>query len=191
MLPSRMLDLDALDRADPLGGFRDRFALPRGVVYLDGNSLGCLPRATAARVADVVAREWGDGLIRSWNEAGWIDLPRRVGAKIARLIGAGDDEVIVADSTSINLFKLLAGASRAEAGPARDPHRGAQLPDRSLHRAGGRGAPQRRATQRARRRGDRGRGRHRAVVSLTHVDYRSSRMHDLAAVTTRAHEAGP
>src|SRR6266851_3457058 len=110
MLPSRMPDLDALDRADPLRGFRDRFVLPDGVIYLDGNSLGGLPSVTSTRVTEVIEREWGDGLIRSWNQAGWIDLPRRVGAKIARLVGARDDEVIVADSTSINLFKLLAGA---------------------------------------------------------------------------------
>lgn len=111
-----MLDLDALDRADPLRSFRERFVLPDGIIYPDGNSLGGLPRATAARVAHVVERERGDGLIRSGTEAGWIDLPRRVGAKIARLIGAGPDEVIVADSTSVNLFKLLAGAIALEPG---------------------------------------------------------------------------
>ena len=105
-----MRDLDALDRADPLRGFRERFTVPKDIVYLDGNSLGGLPRATAARVADVVEREWGEGLIRSWNQAGWIDLPRRVGDKIARLIGARAGEVIVADSTSVNLFKALSGA---------------------------------------------------------------------------------
>src|SRR5205085_2630654 len=103
-------DPDPRDRADPLRVFRDRFVVPKDVIYLDGNSLGCLPRATAARVAEVIEREWGEGLIRSWNQAGWIDLPRRVGDKIARLIGARAGEVIVADSTSVNLFKLLTGA---------------------------------------------------------------------------------
>src|SRR5882672_2222361 len=110
MLPSRMAYAAALDRADPLRAFRDRFIVPKRLVYLDGNSLGCLPRATASRVLEVVRLEWGEGLIRSWNVAGWIDLPRRIGAKIARLVGARADEVIVADSTSVNLFKLLAGA---------------------------------------------------------------------------------
>src|SRR6266851_5639439 len=161
MLPSRMPDLDALDRADPLRGFRDRFVLPDGVIYLDGNSLGGLPSVTSTRVTEVIEREWGDGLIRSWNQAGWIDLPRRVGAKIARLVGARDDEVIVADSTSINLFKLLAGA--LDLNPQR------RVPAEAVMKAIDESV---------------------AVVSLTHVDYRSGRMHDLAEVTTRAHQVG-
>ena len=82
-------DCAALDETDPLRAHRAAFALPDGVVYLDGNSLGALPRATGARVREVIEREWGEGLIRAWNSAHWIDLPRRVGAKIARLIGAG------------------------------------------------------------------------------------------------------
>ncbi|MEP6967960.1 MAG: kynureninase, partial [Pseudomonadota bacterium] len=103
-------DLARLDAADPLAGLRDAFDLPKGVIYLDGNSLGALPKATAARVADVVSRQWGEGLIRSWNTNGWIEAPTRVGAKIAALIGAAPHEVVVADSTSVNLFKLAAGA---------------------------------------------------------------------------------
>ena len=78
----------AMDAQDPLAAHRGKFALPEGLMYLDGNSLGALPRATGARVREVIEREWGDGLIRSWNAAHWIDLPRRVGAKIAQLIGA-------------------------------------------------------------------------------------------------------
>jgi kynureninase len=104
------LDLDdvrKLDRLDVLADFRNRFDLPAGVIYLDGNSLGALPRQTASRLADVVAQEWGNGLIRSWNSADWIGAPARVGAKIARIVGASPHEVIVADSTSVNLFKLL------------------------------------------------------------------------------------
>ena len=85
-------DCEALDRADPLAGFRDRFALPEGVIYLDGNSLGPLPRATPARLAAVAEAEWGDDLIRSWNQHGWIGLPLRVGDKIGRLIGAAPGE---------------------------------------------------------------------------------------------------
>ena len=102
-----MLDIRALDEADILAGFRGRFDLPSGVIYLDGNSLGALPRQTAARVGAAVAQEWGAGLIRSWNDAGWIEAPARVGAKIARIVGARPHEVMVADSTSVNLFKLL------------------------------------------------------------------------------------
>src|SRR3954452_16127668 len=101
-------DPDALDRADALAAFRARFALPEGVVYLDGNSLGALPRATAARVGAAVETEWGRDLIRRWTEQGWTALPLRLGDKIARLIGAAPGEVAVADSTSVNLFKLLA-----------------------------------------------------------------------------------
>ncbi len=103
-------DAVARDAEDGLAFARARFALPPGLIYLDGNSLGCLPRRTAARVADTVVKEWGEGLIRSWNDARWIDAPARLGARIARLIGAGDNEVIVTDSTSVNVFKLAAAA---------------------------------------------------------------------------------
>src|SRR5579863_3763231 len=105
-------EVQALDRGDPLAGMRDKFLLPEGVIYLDGNSLGPLARTARTRIADVVDREWGEGLIRSWNEARWIEAPRRVGGKIARLIGARPDEVVVADSTSVNLHKLLVAALR-------------------------------------------------------------------------------
>ena len=103
-------DCVALDCADPFAAFRDRFALPAGVIYLDGNSLGALPKATEARIAQLVREEWGTGLIRSWNDHDWVELPRRVGDKLARLLGAREGEVIVGDSTSVNIFKLLAGA---------------------------------------------------------------------------------
>jgi len=99
-----------LDLADPLAPMRNQFFLPRGVIYLDGNSLGALPKATRGRLDEVIQQEWGDGLIRSWNESGWIEAPQRVGDKIARLIGARPGEVIVADSTSVNLFKTLSAA---------------------------------------------------------------------------------
>ena len=112
-----LADCEALDATDPLAGFRNRFALPEGVIYLDGNSLGALPRATAAHLSQVIEAEWGSGLVRSWNDADWIDAPRRVGAKIARLLGARDDEVLVADSTSVNIYKLLRAALSAD--PAR------------------------------------------------------------------------
>src|SRR3954451_5812175 len=93
------------DQADPLASFRDRFTLPDRVVYLDGNSLGALPRATAGRLAQGIAAEWGGDLITRGNMRGWIGLPTRVGDKITRLIGAGPGEVVVAYSTSVNLFK--------------------------------------------------------------------------------------
>ncbi|MCS7039573.1 MAG: kynureninase, partial [Caldilineales bacterium] len=106
----------ALDASDPLARFRERFVIADpGLVYLDGNSLGRLPRVTAELAATVVERQWGERLVRSWNE-GWLEAPARVGAKIARLIGAAADEVIVADSTSVNLFKLVVAALLHRAG---------------------------------------------------------------------------
>jgi kynureninase len=110
MTPHTLSDCQALDRQDPLRKLRDLFQLPEGVIYLDGNSLGVLPKATPARVAQAVAQEWGNDLIKSWNTAGWFQMPIKVGNKIAQLIGAKDDEVVAADSTSINLFKVLSAA---------------------------------------------------------------------------------
>ena len=102
----------AADAADPLAHCRSRFALPESVIYLDGNSLGALPAATPAAQTDLVERQWRDRLIRGWNE-GWIEAPRRVGAKIAPLIGAGAHEVIATDSTSANIFKLIVAVLQA------------------------------------------------------------------------------
>jgi kynureninase len=110
MTPHTLSDCQVLDQQDPLRSLRDLFQLPEGVIYLDGNSLGVLPKATPARVAQAVAQEWGNDLIKSWNTAGWFQMPFKVGNKIARLIGAKDHEVVAADSTSINLFKVLSAA---------------------------------------------------------------------------------
>ena len=103
-------EAEALDAADPLAHFRDRFALREGLIYLDGNSLGALPKATPARVAETIEQEWGEGLITSWLGAEWSTMPRRIGDKLARLLGARAGEVVAADSTSVNLFKALAAA---------------------------------------------------------------------------------
>ena len=108
--------LEALDRIDPLAPLRDKFLLPPGVIYLVGNSLGALPRSTAARVSRVIEKEWGQDLITSWNRHDWIAMPQRVGDKIARLIGADAGEVVVAESTSINLFKVQAAALKMRPG---------------------------------------------------------------------------
>ncbi len=107
-----LADVRALDAADPLRDFRARFDLPEGVIYLDGNSLGPLPSATPQRIADAVTVQWGRGLVTSWNEHDWIGAPQRVGDKIASLIGARAGEVVVADSTSVNLYKLILAAAR-------------------------------------------------------------------------------
>ena len=94
----------AADRADPLAPLREQFTLAAGTIYLDGNSLGVPPSASAARAQAVIGGEWGEGLIRSWNTAGWFAMPKRLGNKLAKLIGAADDEVVVTDTISINLF---------------------------------------------------------------------------------------
>ena len=107
---SSRADCAALDAQDPLARLRDRFELPDGVIYLDGNSLGARPRASLARAHEVVAQEWGQDLIKSWNTAGWFDLPKRLGDRLAPLIGAHAGEVVVTDTTSLNLFKALAAA---------------------------------------------------------------------------------
>ncbi|MGO4385871.1 kynureninase [Specibacter sp. RAF43] len=104
----------AADRADSLAAFRQRFILPEGVIYLDGNSLGPRPVGALERVQEVVANEWGEGLIRSWNTAGWFELPGRLGDKLARLIGGQGGEAVVTDTTSLNLFKALASAIRIQ-----------------------------------------------------------------------------
>jgi kynureninase len=185
-------DALTLDRADQLAPFRARFALPDDIVYLDGNSLGALPKATPARLAAVIESEWGDGLIRSWNRHGWIDLPRRVGDKIGRLIGARAGEVMVADSTSVNLFKLIAAALRLR------PERRIIVSEREnfptdLYVAQGLiellGARHelRLATPETL---DDVVGDDVALVMLTHVNYRSGRMHDMEAVTRLAHDSG-
>lgn len=178
----------ARDAADPLRHCRDRFVLPAGV-YLDGNSLGALPRATAAAMAGVVERQWGADLIAGWNDHGWIDAPARLGARIAPLIGAREDEVIVADSTSANLFKLLVAACLAR------PDRGTIVTEpgnfpTDLYIAQGVAAilPGRHVA--AVRDVAAAIGPNTAVVLLTHVHYKSGAMYDMAALTAAAHAAG-
>jgi kynureninase len=108
--PLSRAEAEALDQADPLATVRQAFHLPEGLIYLDGHSLGPATFAALARVRQSAEAEWSHGLIRSWNDAGWIDLPARVGGRIARLIGAQRAEVIVCDSVSVNLFKLASAA---------------------------------------------------------------------------------
>jgi kynureninase len=183
---------EELDRRDPLAAFRERFLLPEGVLYLDGNSLGPLPKAVPVRLREVVEREWGLGLIRSWNTAHWIDLPQRVGDKIAPLVGAGPGEVVAADSTSVNLFKLLCAAL-------------AVAPERRviLSEAGNfptdlyvaEGVRDLLARGHELRLVDAGElegaiDEEVAVLMLTHVDFRSGFRHDMSALTAAAHSKG-
>ena len=187
-------DCQALDAQDPLRALREQFQLPPNTIYLDGNSLGVLPKTAAARVADVVTREWGTDLIQSWNKNHWFELPQRVGDKIARLIGAGPGEVVAADTTSINLYKVLSAAVNICAEDA--PSRRQIVSERSnfptdlyiaeaLCKERGfelvlvepEGIAQA-LTARV------------AVLMLTHVNYRTGAMHDMAAVTAAAHAEG-
>ena len=180
----------ALDAADPLANCRERFVLPEGIIYLDGNSLGALPRATAAAVAATVERQWGDDLIASWNRHDWIGAPQRLGARIAPLIGARPNEVLVADSTSINLFKLLAAALAARPGRTTILSETGNFPS-DLYIAHGLAAMTG-ATLRTVEADDVADAidASTAVVMLTEVDYRSARRHDMMALTAAAHDAG-
>jgi len=173
-----------LDAADPLAHCRDRFALPDGLIYLDGNSLGALPRATGAAVAEVVERQWGESLITSWNKHGWIDSPATLAAKLAPLIGAALDEVLVCDSTSINLFKLLAAALAAT--PGRHvilSERGNFPTDLYIAEGVARMLPgvELRTVERAEIAA--ALDYQVAVLMLTHVDYRSGERHDMTALS--------
>ena len=187
--------LAELDRRDPLARFRSEFDLPAGVVYLDGNSLGPPPRRVLERLAEVARREWGEDLIRSWNVHGWIDLPRRAGDKIARLIGARPGEVVVADSTSIDLFKVVAAALELRPGRRVIVSEERNFPTdlymlQGLARLLGR--PEDPVELRYARREALGEalGDDVAVVALTQVDYRSGHLLDLAATTAAIHDAG-
>ena len=189
-----LTDCRALDAADTLRPLRDHFVLPEGVIYLDGNSLGVLPKKTAAHIAEVITREWGQDLIRSWNSAGWFHLPQRLGDQIAALVGAGPGELVATDSTSVNLYKVLSAALNMAAEDA--PGRKTIVSERSnfptdLYIAEGL----------CRERGYRlllvepgdildSLDEDVAVVMLTHVNYRTGAMHDMAAVTAAAHAAG-
>lgn len=180
----------ALDAADPLRAMRARFALPEGVIYLDGNSLGALPRATAGVLGDAVERQWGERLIRHWNE-GWIEAPQRVGAKIAPLIGARGDEVIVADSTSANLFKLIVAALRRTPGRKVVVSELGNFPT-DLHIAEGAVGCVPGASLRAVPRGalQAALDEDVALLLLTHVHYKTAERFDMAAWTQAAHDAG-
>ena len=187
-------DCQAHDRADALAPLRDLFELPAGVIYLDGNSLGAQPRAVPARVAAVVAQQWGRDLITSWNKAGWFALPRRVGDRIAPWIGAQAGQVVAADTTSINLYKALSAAlsiARQQDGTRRVVvsersnfptdlyiaealcrERGCTLKLIEPHEVLQSLQPD------------------VAVLMLTQVNYRTGALHDMAQVTAAAHAAG-
>ena len=187
-------DCIALDAQDPLRDLRKLFTLPEATIYLDGNSLGVMPAAAPARVADVVTREWGTDLIQSWNKNGWFAMPQKVGDKIARLIGAAPGTVVATDSTSVNLFKVLSAAMNIVATDA--PQRKQIVSERSnfptdlyiaeaLCKQHGMELvlvePEDMAASLT---------ANVAILMLTHVNYRTGAMHNMAAVTAAAHAEG-
>jgi kynureninase len=184
----------ARDAADPLQGFRDRFLIPDGIIYLDGNSLGPMPRAAAGVLSRTIEREWGQGLIRSWNSAGWFDMPVRLGDRVGALIGAAAGQTLVCDTTSINLYKAIHAAIGLK------PDRGVIIAEddsfpTDLYIIEGAmksaGRPMRRRLI-----GADGRSieslldRDVAVAVLSHVNYRTGALLDIAAITQQLHDAG-
>ena len=196
--------LQAADATDPLASFKDRFSLPEGLIYLDGNSLGPMPLGAAERAAEVINNEWAHGLIRSWNTAGWFEMPSRLGDKLARIIGGNDGETVVTDTTSLNLFKALASAVRIQQQDA--PTRRVILTERDnfptdIYIAEGisdflnsvnadtnehyevRLIDENLTLEQAL-------DDSVAVLALSHVNYRTGAMWDMDAVTAAAHAAG-
>jgi kynureninase len=179
-----------LDAADPLGFARERFTLPAGVIYLDGNSLGALPVAAPPALARTAERQWGEDLISSWNKHGWIEWPTRIAAKLGPIVGARSDELLIADSTSVCLFKLLAAAVRARRGRKKILTRTCNFPT-DLYVAQGLAdmlglelkavEPDEILTAI---------DEDTAVVTLTQVDYRSAAILDMARINAAARAVG-
>ncbi|PQZ89113.1 kynureninase [Arthrobacter sp. MYb227] len=192
------------DKNDVLASFRDHFSLPEGIIYLDGNSLGPLPLGAAERAAEVINNEWAQGLIRSWNTAGWFEMPSRLGDKLSKLIGGNDGETVVTDTTSLNLFKAIASTVRIQQQDA--PGRRVILSERDnfptdIYIAEGISDFLNSVKEET--------GEHYevrlidetlsledalddsvAVLALSHVNYRTGAMWDMHAVTDQAHAAG-
>ncbi|HEX3423999.1 MAG TPA: kynureninase [Sphingomicrobium sp.] len=179
-----------LDAADPLGFARERFQLPGETIYLDGNSLGALPVTATAALLNTAERQWGEDLIASWNDHGWIEWPTRIAAGLAPILGAKPSELLIADSTTVCLFKLLAAAVRARPGRRTIVSQEANFPT-DLYVAQGlcdmlglelRPVPPGEVLSAI--------DDDTAVVSLTHVDYRSAAIYDMELVSDAAHAAG-
>ncbi len=185
-----MQQAERLDAADPLAKWRGEFLLDEGLAYLDGNSLGALPKVVPARVEEVVREEWGAQLIASWNDAGWIDLPQKVGGKIASLVGAQGHEVIAADTTSINLFKLISAALAMRPGRKQVLSEPGNFPS-DLYMIEGleaQGLAERRLAERGNI--EAALDENVALLLLTHVHYKTGEMFDMARLTKAAHDVG-
>jgi len=178
------------DAADPIAFARERFRLPEGVIYLDGNSLGALPKAAPAALANTAERQWGDDLIASWNKHDWIDWPTRIAGKLAPIVGARRHELLIAESTSVSLFKLLAAAVRVRPDRKTILTQERNFPT-DLYVA--QGLAEMLGLQVKAVAPDDVIGAlddDTAVVTLTHVDYRSAAFYDMGAVNEAAHAAG-
>jgi kynureninase len=178
------------DASDPLAFTRERFRLPDGTIYLDGNSLGALPAAAPAALGGTAEQQWGEDLIASWNKHGWIDWPTRIAAKLAPIVGARPDELLIADSTSVSLFKLLAAAVQARPGRRTILSQQADFP--TDHYVAQGLADMLGVELRSVPAGDIADAidEQVAVVTLTHVDYRSAAIHDMRGINETAHSAG-
>ena len=185
-------ELEELDKQDPLKNFRDEFTIPEGILYFDGNSLGALPKATPARIREVVAEEWGNKLVTSWNSAGWFSLPETIGNKIAQLIGADDGEVVCVDGTGLNIYKLHSVALKMRPERKVILMEGSNFPTDAYITQGlveqlGKGHEIRfvekdelldAITEDV------------ALVSLTQVHYKMGHLLDMKAITRKAHDVG-
>lgn len=181
------------DAADPLSSFRSRFYLPDGVIYLDGNSLGPMLKSVPDRVANTLQSEWADGLIRSWNEANWINLPEAVGEKLAPIIGASSESVTVTDSTSVNVFKVLSAALMLNKDRKKIVSEKGNFPT-DLYLAEGLRDFLNQGHELCLAESDEEIisliDDETAVVMLTHVDFRTGRMLNMEAITKHAHKKG-
>lgn len=188
-----LADAKAKDSADKLASFRDQFHLPEGVIYLDGNSLGALPIGVAEAVQHTITSQWGEGLIKSWNDAHWISLPQTIGKKIAPLIGAQPDNVIVTDTISVNLFKLLSVACLMRKDRRKIVTEMHNFPTDSYIAEGvikqmaiGQELVQYDSPEALLDKLD----EDVAVVLLSHINYRNGRLLDMAQMTKAAHDKG-
>jgi len=183
-------DAHQLDAEDPLAFARERFLLPDGVIYLDGNSLGALPAAAPAALTNTAERQWGEDLIASWNKHQWIDWPAQIATRLSPIVGAKANELLIADSTTVCLFKLLAAAARARPGRRKIVTQRASFPTdlyatESVCDLLG---LELKAVSPDEVRGEIDEGT--AVVSLTHVDYKTAAFYDMRVVNDAAHAAG-
>jgi kynureninase len=187
-------DFIKLDTLDPIKKVREEFALPKDIIYFDGNSLGPLPKNTIKSLDSVIQREWGDGLVRSWNDENWINLPRNLGNQIAPLIGAKEGEVIVVDSTSVNLFKVLSSALLLNKNRKVIVSESGNFPSDLYILEGVNNMFGESYERCLMDEGDEEIEKYidssTAVVVLSHINYKTGRITDIKKITTFAHEKG-